>query len=141
MKRFIKCYLPLVLLCAIMAGALSLQAATKKKTQRNVYYIVCGSYSSLNEAINFCDQMSEVVFYQVFEAKVNGKTVYRTCCDCYYNEADAKADLKGIYSNYGSDWWIWKSKGLAKCLYRPQSPADGEDRIPVLKPRNSAMGM
>ncbi|MBQ3325288.1 MAG: hypothetical protein IJG81_10665 [Muribaculaceae bacterium] len=138
MKRFLKLTLPVVMLAMILGMGLDAQAKGKKTT-RMVYYIVCGSYSSLDQAIKFCEEMSEVVFYEVFEAKANGKTVYRTCCACYYNIADAKKDLNGIYSSFGNgDWWIWPSRGLAKCVYRPLSPADGETRIPVLKPSTRA---
>ncbi len=130
--------LVLLLLCVAM-GTTVAQGKTKAKSKsRTIYYIVCGSYSSLQEASNFAEQMSEVVFYEVFEAKANGKTVYRVCCDCYYNLDDAKKDLRGIYSNFGSDdWWIWPSKGLAKCVYRPASPRDGKP-IPVFQPRRTA---
>ena len=74
--------LVLLLLCVAM-GTTVAQGKTKAKSKsRTIYYIVCGSYSSLQEASNFAEQMSEVVFYEVFEAKANGKTVYRVCCDC-----------------------------------------------------------
>lgn len=141
MKRIINKMLPfvLLLLCVAMGSTMAEGKAKAKSNNRTIYYIVCGSYSSLNDAIKFCDQMSEVVFYEVFEAKVKGKTVYRACCDCYYNLNDAKKDLEGIYSSFKSDdWWIWPSKGLAKCVYRPESPADGETRIPVLRPNTKA---
>ena len=140
MKKILKHTLPLLLLALIMGmGTQTSQAKTAKKT-RTVYYIVCGSYSSLDKAIKQSEQMSEVVFYPVYKTTANGKTVYRLCCDCYYSFDDAKKDLEGIYNGFkGDDWWIWPSKGLAKCVYRPLSPADGEKRIPVLKPRTSAI--
>ena len=129
----------MLLLLAIMLGTPSQVQAKSKKQVRNVYYIVCGSYSTRDAAIKQAELMSEVVFYHVYKAKANGKTVYRTCCACYYNIADAKKDLNGIYSSFGNgDWWIWPSRGLAKCVYRPLSPADGETRIPVLKPSTRA---
>ena len=85
------------------------------------------------------EMMSEVVFYHVYKAKVNGKTVYRLCCQCYYKEADAKKDLDGIFAGFkGDDWWIWPSKGRAKCVYSPQSPADG-NKMPPLKPLTKAI--
>lgn len=120
-------------------GTTAAQAKTAKKV-RTVYYIVCGSYSSLNDAIKQSEQMSEVVFYPVYQAKAGGKTVYRLCCECYYSREDAQKDLDGILSGFkGEDWWIWPSKGLAKCVYRPQSPADGQKRIPALKPHTKAL--
>ena len=134
MKRFIKISLPLLLIALMAFCAFDAQAKTKKQ-QRTVYYVVCGSYSSLKQAIKQSEQMSEVMFYPVYKATANGKTVYRLCCQCYYNKADAEKDLEGLLSGFKSDdWWIWPSKGLAKCVYRPLSPKDGEERIPALKP-------
>lgn len=134
MRRFIKISLPLLLIALMAFCAFDAQAKTKKQP-RTVYYIVCGSYSSLKKAIEHSEQMSEVLFYPVYKATANGKTVYRVCCQCYYNKADAEKDLEGLLSGFKSDdWWIWQSKGLAKCVYRPLSPKDGEERIPALKP-------
>lgn len=134
MRRFIKIGLPLLLIALMAFCAFDAQAKTKKQP-RTVYYIVCGSYSSLKKAIEHSEQMSEVMFYPVYKATANGKTVYRLCCQCYYNKADAEKDLEGLLSGFKSDdWWIWPSKGLAKCVYRPISPKDGEERIPALKP-------
>lgn len=134
MRRFIRISLPLLLIALMAFCALDAQAKTKKQP-RTVYYVVCGSYSSLKKAIEHSEQMSEVMFYPVYKATANGKTVYRVCCQCYYNKADAEKDLEGLLSGFkGDDWWIWPSKGLAKCVYRPLSPKDGEERIPALKP-------
>ena len=138
MKNVSKISLSLILLALMMCSCFGAHAKAKKAS-RTVYYIVCGSYESLDEAIEFCNDMSEVVFYEVFTAKVNGKTVYRACCDCYNNRADAKKDLNGIYRDFGGDdWWIWPSQGLAKCVYRPSSPRDGKP-IPVFKPRSGTI--
>ena len=142
MKRSFKRYIPLLLiLCVALGCAMSADAKAPKKKTRTIYYIVCGSYSSLDKAIKMSEQMSEVVFYPVYKATTNnGKTVYRLCCECYYNKADAQKDLEGILSGFkGDDWWIWPSNGLAKCVYRPQSPADGQERIPELKPHSHAI--
>ena len=131
--------LPLLLLSLLMVATLSTEAKSKK-SQRTVYYIVCGSYPTQEEAIRHADEMSEVVFYNVYKATANGKTVYRLCCDCYYSKADAEKDLEGILSGFkGYDWWIWPSKGLAKCVYRPYSPKGNGERMPNLKPHTKAM--
>lgn len=135
MKNLSKLFMSLMLLLALVVmGSSSAQAKNKQKT-RTVYYIVCGSYSSLDKAIKQSEQLSEVLFYPVYKTTVKGKTVYRLCCECYYNIEDAKKDLDGFLSGFKSDeWWIWPSKGLAKCVYRPFSPKDDEERIPALKP-------
>ena len=139
MNRTVKFTLPFLLLALVLSFTFNAQARSKKQA-RTVYYIVCGSYSSLDKAIKQSEMMSEVVFYHVYKATVNGKAVYRLCCQCYYNESDAKKDLNGIFAGFkGDDWWIWPSKGLAKCVYRPLSPADGETRMPALKPLTKAI--
>jgi len=139
MKNNLKIVLPLILMAMVLTTAFSTQAKTRKN-QRTVYYIVCGSYQSLSEAIEHADEMSEVLFYNVYKASVKGRTTYRVCCQCYYSKADAQKDLDGILSSFkGDDWWIWPSKGLAKCVYRPLSPKDGEGRIPDLKPLKKAI--
>ena len=134
-----KISLLLICLATLMMGVAFSAQAKSKKSQATIYYIVCGSYSSLDKAIKQSEMMSEVVFYHVYKAKVNGKTVYRLCCQCYYKEADAKKDLDGIFAGFkGDDWWIWPSKGRAKCVYSPQSPADG-NKMPPLKPLTKAI--
>ena len=84
MKRFFKSALPFILMALMIGGAFSAQAKTKKQP-RTVYYIVCGSYTSLDKAKKQSEQMSEVLFYPVYKTTANGKTVYRLCCECYYN--------------------------------------------------------
>ncbi|MBR5638967.1 MAG: SPOR domain-containing protein [Muribaculaceae bacterium] len=136
MRRFIKFSLPLLLLALMAFSATDAQAKTKPRKQiRTVYYIVCGSYSSLDQAIEQSEQMSEVMFYPVYKTTVKGKTVYRLCCQCYYSKAHAEKDLKGFLSGFKSDdWWIWQSKGFANCVYRPLSPKGDGERIPELRP-------
>ena len=137
MKRFLKISLPIILLAFIMGVSFEAQAKTKKQP-RTVYYIVCGSHSTLKQAIKQSEEMSEVMFYPVYKTTANGKTVYRLCCQCYYSKADAEKDLEGFLSGFkGDDWWIWPSKGLAKCVYRPMSPKGDGERIPALKPLSS----
>lgn len=78
-----------MLLVLLMGMTTTVAQAKTMKKARNVYYIVCGSYTSLNAAIKQSEQMSEVVFYPVYKTKANGKTVYRLCCACYYSREDA----------------------------------------------------
>jgi len=140
MKRIMKRSLPLVLLVMVMAlGCFNAQGSTPKKT-RTVYYIVCDSYSSLDKAIKASENLSEVVFYPVYKATVKGTTKYRLCCACFYSKAKAQEQLKR-YKDFlmRDDLWLWPSKGLAKCVYRPVSPKDGEERIPALVPDKFAI--
>ena len=74
MRRSIKIGLPLLLIALMAFCAFDAQAKTKKQP-RTVYYVVCGSYSSLKKAIEHSEQMSEVMFYPVYKTTANGKTV------------------------------------------------------------------
>ena len=139
MKNNLKITLSLLLIALMMSTAFSSEAKTKKKA-RTVYYIVCGSYPTLDEAIEHAEEMSEVLSYQVYKTTVDGVAAYRLCCQCYYSKADAQKDLNGIFSSFkGDDWWIWPSKGLAKCVYRPLSPKGDGERDAVLRPLRKAI--
>jgi len=105
---------------------------------RTVYYVVCASFSSLAEAKKACDKGSQFDFNlhvgPIYQAKANGKTVYRMCEDCYYKKEDAQK----FVNQWGG--WIWPSRGLAKCVYlgRYENYEDtGGDYIKMtpLKPR------
>ena len=139
MKNNLKKTLPLLLLALLMVTAFSAEAKSKKQS-RTVYYIVCGSYPTLEEAIDHAEEMSEVVFYNVYKATANGQVTYRLCCQCYYSKADAQKDLNGIFSGFkNSDWWVWPSQGLAECVYRPYSPEGDNKRMPDLRPLSKAL--
>lgn len=95
---------------------------------RTIYYIVCGSYNSKQQAIAASQQMSEVVFYDVYEVREKGATKYRLSCFCSFSKAEAQRELKKFKRNFGGkDWWIWPSAGMAKCVYIAPSPAADEN--------------
>ncbi|MBR3101816.1 MAG: SPOR domain-containing protein [Muribaculaceae bacterium] len=126
MKRIINRVLPLLLLAVLgIAVAGNAQAAKKtgKKPQK-VYYLVCGSYSTLEQAKQASENMSEVLFYPVYKAQVKGKTVYRLCCECFYSKKKALSRAEELKSMFFSEMWVWESNGLAECVYVPTSPAD-----------------
>ena len=102
------------------------QHLSKLKT---VYYVVAGSYEDRDNAIEVAQQMSEVLFYDVYEATANGKKVYRLCSGAYKTKAAAQKALEEFKKFLSIDWWIWPSKGMAKCVYIYPSPAGDEDAV------------
>ncbi len=89
------------------------KTTAKTSKTRPVYYLVLGSYDNLDEARKALaqDDMPFNPSPKIYKAKTGGKTVYRICDKISYTpfEADSK------------DTWVWKSNGLAKCVYRPYS--------------------
>ena len=126
-----KSTLPLLLVALCMAMSFSAEAAKKSK---KVYYVVAGSYSSFEEAKKTAENISEVMFYSVYKVNVKGKVAYRLCCECFYTREKAQEFINEYGPSFCDKMWIWESNGLGNCVYRPLSPADGETRIPLLKP-------
>ena len=126
MKRTVKRLLPLMLvaLVSVMAAFTADAARRQAKKPQKVYYLVCGSYSSLEKAKEASENMSEVLFYPVYKTTAKGKTVYRLCCECYYSKKKAQARAKELKDMVFNEIWVWESNGLANCMYVPQSPAD-----------------
>ncbi len=126
MKHFTFRFLTLLLAVLCMGAALQAAAAGKKAPKNKaVYYLVCASFNTLEDAVKTSENMSEVLFYPVYKATVEGRTVYRLCCECYYSKEKAQKRCAELASmTFSNDIWVWKSNGLAQCVYVPQSPAD-----------------
>ncbi len=120
----------LLLLFLIVMATMS---ANAQRGRRTVYYLVNGSYSTLAEAKKACNDNSqcEVVFLRrgpIYQARANGKTVYRMCSACFYSKQKAQelANLQG--------GWIWPSNGLAKCVYLGYYEDENERLTIKMKP-------
>ena len=125
MKRIFSFLLAVLVLAA--CGTAIMDAKTKKKTSSNnntrtVYYFVIGSYSSLSNAKEaMFDYPDGYDCCPIFEAKKDGKTLYRICAGIYRTREDALRHKKNFDDYFG--WpgtWNWKSNGNAKCAYRPK---------------------
>ena len=101
-----------------------------------VHYVVIGSFSSLQNAI----EMRETLMYHspewlspppIFSAMAKGKVVYRLCSGIFKRKDDAKERASFIKNELGIDAWIWKSNGLASCVDRP---IDDDDRPVDISP-------
>ena len=116
----------LLLAALCMCSTFHAAAAGKKASKKQaVYYLVCASFNTLEEAVKASENMSEVLFYPVYKATVKGRTVYRLCCECYYSKEKAQKRCSELGPmTFSNDIWVWKSNGTAQCVYVPQSPAD-----------------
>lgn len=99
----------------------STQQSSKTPT---VYYVVIGSYSSLQNAI----EARNSLMYRtpdwfppppIFSAVAKGKDVYRLCSGIFKRKDKAKEQVSSYKNNLGINAWIWKNKGLATCVDRP----------------------
>lgn len=87
---------------------------------RTVYYVVIGSYSSLDAVTKARYNMPDAIDCSpIFLGKKNGKNVYRMCTGMYYTPEQAQREVDLLKSTFGFTPWIWKSNGQAQCVDRP----------------------
>ena len=87
---------------------------------RTVYYVVIGSYSTLEAVTKARYSMPDAIDCSpIFLGKKNGKNVYRMCTGVYYTREGAQREVDLLKSTFGFTPWIWKSNGQAQCVDRP----------------------
>lgn len=90
------------------------------KAKRTVYYVVIGSYESLEAVKKARYSMPDGIDCSpIFKGVKNGKTVYRMCSGVHDNIAAAKTEVAQLKDVFGFNPWIWTSKGQAECVDRP----------------------
>lgn len=95
---------------------------------RTVYYVVIGSYNSLDAVTKARYNMPDAIDCSpIFLGKKSGKNVYRMCTGVYYTREQAQREVDLLKSTFGFTPWIWKSNGQAQCVDRPI----GNDGNPV----------
>lgn len=102
----------------------SLQSAQQLSNTPIVYYVVIGSYSSLQNAIK---ARNDLMYLSpewlspppIFSDVVKGKDVYRLCQGIFRRKENAKEHVSFIKEELGIDAWIWKSNGQATCVDHP----------------------
>ncbi len=92
---------------------------TKTANTRTVYYVVVASYDNMGEAENYVQNMPDGLESPVYKAFAKGKTVYRVCCGCYTNKAEAQSLVSLLANNYYMKSWIWQGNTNEECVYRP----------------------
>ena len=113
------------------------QAVVVDETKPKVFYVVLGSYESLENAIKATGETPDFLLSPVYKAEEKGVVKYRLCCDCYYSKEKAlerKQELEELVGNFITTW-IWESDGLAECVYQPKSLRDENELIPALTPQ------
>ncbi len=93
-------------LIMLLASMMTSNAANK------VYYVVQGSYSSLEKATD-----ANELEAPIYEVTTNGKTVYRLCPACFYSKEDAQEYARAVKQALGKDAWVSTCNGLEKCVY------------------------
>ena len=109
-----------LLVLALVATCVCLSADAKEKKTSSygtVYYVVVGSFDSLDEAHQFLYSCADWLAGPVYKAKANGKTVYRVSPNCYRSKKEAQEHVELLKQN-GFSAWVWPSKGLANCVER-----------------------
>lgn len=101
-----------------------------------VYYVVIGSYSSLENAIKARNDLMYISPEwlsppPIFTDVVKGKVVYRLCSGIFERKDQATERASFIKEELDIDVWIWKSNGLATCV---DCPIDDDDRPVDINP-------
>ena len=97
----------------------------------NVYYVVIGSWETLDKAMGFyysCPDAFDAA--PIYRATADGKTVYRMCISCYHTRQKAQENANFTNEMMGTQAWVWESDGLAECVYLPIGPS-GERSTPL----------
>lgn len=94
----------ITLLMLLMSTSLFAQSRGQQKSSQTVYYVVVGSFESLQEARNYNNNGPfDVVCGSIYKATVNGKTVYRVCAGVFNSKAKAQKKVKEVN-------WIYTSQ-------------------------------
>ncbi|MBR6179807.1 MAG: SPOR domain-containing protein [Prevotella sp.] len=114
----------------------SLQSEQQSSKPPTVYYVVIGSYSSLQNAIKARNDLMYISPEwlsppPIFSDVAKGKVVYRLCSGIFNRKDKAKERESFVKGELGIDAWIWKSNGLATCVDRP---LDDDDRPVDINP-------
>lgn len=122
----------LIAFVALLCFPLRGMCALGGKPVQTVYYVVAGSYSTLEEAKQYNYSCPDGLEGNIYSAKVNGKTVYRVCIGIYRRKADAQKYATSTHQYTGKSYWVWTSKGLARLVER----VNGSDGNPMpISPR------
>lgn len=108
MKRFLNFSIILTTLLCCNLFPLTAKGASK------VYYVVVGSHSTLDRAIQQAKSWQGNQ-PKIYKGVANGKTVYRLCPASFSTNAKAK----NYIASRGLDAWVWPSAGAASCMWSP----------------------
>lgn len=95
----------------------------EKGKSPTLYYVVVGSFSSLQEASYYNNNApGDMEWGAVYKTTANGRTVYRVCQGCYRTKAKAQKEAHEA-SQFIKDMtgrsngaWVWPSNTLPTCV-------------------------
>lgn len=93
-----------------------------------VYYVVvkeCQTRAEVDTFFYHCPDMLDGL--PVYQAVRGGETVYRICQSCHATMAGAEESKRAyddLFGGSGGACFIWPTRGLARCVYLPMTPAD-----------------
>lgn len=82
-----------------------------------LYYVVGGSYSSLENAKQHNTNCPDGLEGSVLETTVKGKKAYRVALGCYRSKAEAQKSAREKNDLYGTSFWVWPCKGRARVAH------------------------
>lgn len=122
-KIFLLTFFALMSVCkgGIYANSKDCSIMENSSVQK-VYYIVLGSYNTLESAQTYNYNCSDGMECWIYKCTSKDKTVYRVCFDCFSTSQKAQIEINK-WRSYGISWftdaWIWESDGLGNCVYCP----------------------
>lgn len=128
----------LVLICgvSVYANNKDVMVAEKSSSQK-VYYVVLGSYNTLEGAQKFNYMCPDGMECWIYKCTSKGKTVYRVCFSCFSTRQKAQAEInewRSLGSHLFTNAWIWESEGLGNCVFCPDN-YETEMTMPPLSPK------
>ena len=101
-----------------------------------VYYVVLGSYGSLDSALTYNYQRPDGMECWIYKCTAKGKTVYRLCDGCFSTLQKAQSAINdwssGLYGYLFADAWIWKNDGLGNCVFCPVNYETERTKPPLM---------
>ena len=113
------------------------EVTTEKSSTQKVYYVVLGSYNTLEEAQAYNSVCPDWMECWIYKCTSNGKTVYRTCYACFSTRQKAQTAINkwhsDMYDGRFDNAWIWENNGLGNCVFCPDN-YETEMTMPPLSP-------
>ncbi len=131
--------LALMPVCRVFVYANDKAGAVKENTSaQKVYYVVLGSYSTLEGAQTYNYNCPDGMECWIYKCPLENETVYRVCYACFSTRQKAQAAINewrsGLYGDWFTDAWIWVSNGLGNCVFCP-GDYETERQKPPLSPK------
>ncbi len=108
--------LSIILLALLCYNTQSTDAKKSNRSANKIYYVVVGSYSTLDNAIQEARTWSGKQ-PSIYKTTAKGNVYYRLCVTSFSTSSKAKAYI----ANNGLNGWVWPSTAAANCVWSPGS--------------------